>query len=149
MTTTNTPMTVRTPWHLWVVGIIAVLWNGFGGYDFTMSVTQGEAYFRSMGMTDAQIAYYDAMPSWMYVPWVLGIWGAVAGSILLLLRSRYAFHAFALSMAGLIVSLIYAFGLSNGAEVMGSAIYMQFVILAGALFFLWYSWMMKKRGVLR
>lgn len=28
-TTTNTLVT-RTPWHLWVVGVIAVLWNGFG-----------------------------------------------------------------------------------------------------------------------
>ena len=32
----------KTPWHLWLVGVVSLLWNGFGGYDFIMSTTQGE-----------------------------------------------------------------------------------------------------------
>ena len=28
-------MTVKTPWHLWVVGVLALLWNGFGAYDLS------------------------------------------------------------------------------------------------------------------
>jgi hypothetical protein len=139
----------KVPWHFWLVCVVAVLWNGFGAYDFTMSVTQGEAYFRSMGMTDAQIDYYNAMPSWMYLPWIAGVWGAVAGTILLILRRRWAFHAFVVSLAGLIVSLIYAFFLSNGAQVMGEAMYMQAVILIGCVFFVWYARWATKRGLLR
>jgi hypothetical protein len=27
----------KTPWHLWVVGILSLLWNAFGGYDYTMT----------------------------------------------------------------------------------------------------------------
>ena len=27
-------MTRSTPWHLWVVGVVSLLWNGFGAYDF-------------------------------------------------------------------------------------------------------------------
>ncbi|WP_440136941.1 ABC transporter permease subunit, partial [Klebsiella pneumoniae] len=30
------------------------------------------------------IDYFNAMPMWMYGPWILGVWGAVLGSILLL-----------------------------------------------------------------
>ena len=34
-----TGMTVKTPWHLWVVGVVAVLFNGVGVFDYVMSKT--------------------------------------------------------------------------------------------------------------
>jgi hypothetical protein len=39
--------------------------------------------------------------------WALGVWGALAGSMLLLLRSRRAVTAFAASLVGLAVSTGY------------------------------------------
>lgn len=147
---TDTMMKAAVPWHLWVVGVISLLWNGYGAYDFVMSMTQGEAYWRASGMNDAMVAYYNAMPVWMYGPWVAGVWGAVAGSLLLLLRNRYAVHAFALSLLGALASLIY--GLMNPMPelppemaIMAS---MSYVILAVAAFLLWYAWTMGKKGVL-
>jgi hypothetical protein len=86
--TDTTSMTTRTPWHLWVVGVLSLLWNGFGAYDFIMTTTQGEAYMRASGFDQAMIDYFIAMPAWMYAPWTLGVWGGVAGSILLLMRLR-------------------------------------------------------------
>ena len=147
---TDTMMKSATPWHLWVVGVVSLLWNAFGGYDFVMSVTQGETYWRASGMTDAMIAYFNAMPTWMYVPWVLGVWGAVAGSILLLMRSRFAVHAFALSVLGAAGNLIY--GLMNPmpelpAE-MAMMAYMPWAIVLIAAFLAWYAWTMGKKGVL-
>lgn len=32
---------VATPWHLWVVGVVAVLWNAFGCWDYTMTHLKG------------------------------------------------------------------------------------------------------------
>ena len=140
----------RTPWHLWAVVVIGVLWNGFGAYDYVMSHTAGEPYFRSMGMTDAQIAYYNAMPAWMTGVWAIGVWGSVAGTILLALRSRWAFQVFVASLTGPVVSLIYTYGMTNGAEMGGqTGMIMNAVILAACLFFVWYSRLMAKRGVLR
>lgn len=141
----------KTPWHLWVVGVISLLWNGFGGYDFIMSMTQGEAYWRASGMTQPMIDYYNAMPEWMYGPWILGVWGAVAGSILLLLRNKLAVWAFALSLIGAVVSVAY--GQMNPmpelpAE-MAMMSYMPWVIVVIAAFLAWYSWTQKKAGVLR
>lgn len=144
-------MKAATPWHLWAVGVISLLWNAFGGYDFVMSVTQGETYWRASGMTDAMIAYYNAMPTWMYVPWVLGVWGAVAGSILLLLRSRYAVHAFGLSLIGAVVSLVYGLVIDKAPPPppeMAVMAYMPWVIVVIAAFLAWYAWTMGKKGVL-
>ncbi len=146
-----TDMTVKTPWHLWAVGVISLLWNAFGGYDFVMSVTQGETYWRASGMTDAMIAYYNAMPTWMYAPWVLGVWGAVAGSVLLLMRSRFALHAFGLSLVGAVVSLGYGFmdKAPPPPPEMAVMAYMPYVIALIAAFLAWYAWTMGKKGVLR
>jgi hypothetical protein len=149
---TDTRMTTATPWHLWVVGVLSLLWNGFGAYDFVMTTTQGEAYMRSAGFDQAMIDYYNAMPAWMYVPWTLGVWGAVIGSILLLIRNRLAVWAFALSLLGAVVSLVYGQlinpppALPAGLEMMS---YMPWVITAVAAFLAWYAWVMAKKGVLR
>lgn len=133
----------------WAIAVVSLLWNAFGGYDYTMSHLQGEAYFRQMGMNDAQIAFYDTYPAWMTAVWAIGVWGSVAGSILLLLRMRWAFHAFALSLAGLIVSLLYTYGSATGRETMGAGWPMSALILAVCLFLVWYSRRMTKAGVLR
>jgi len=139
-----------TPWHLWAAGVISLLWNAFGGYDFVMSVTQGETYWRASGMTDAMVAYYNAMPTWMYVPWVLGVWGAVAGSVLLLMRNKLAVPAFGLSLLGAVGSLAY--GLANPMPPLPEALammsYMPWVIVLIAAVLAAYAWTMGKKGVL-
>ena len=140
----------RTPWHLWAVGALGVLWNGFGGYDYLMSQIGGEAYLRDFGMTAPQIAYFMAMPAWMIAVWAIGVWGSVLGTVLLLFRSRWALHSFVVSLAGLLLSLVYTHLLSDGGQVMGmQGAVMNAVITAGCLFFVWYAWAMTQRGVLR
>lgn len=144
-------MTVRTPWHLWVVGVVSLLWNGFGAFDYINTNTRGEAYMREMGMTQPMIDYFNAMPVWMYVPWTVGVWGAVIGSILLLFRRKLAAPVFLLSLLGAAVSLVY--GLVNpmpaGPPEMAAMAYMPWIIVLIAAFLAWYAWAMKKKGVLR
>lgn len=152
MTSTSTAApAARTPWHLWVVGVISLLWNAFGAFDFIMTTTRGEAYMRASGFDQAMIDYYMAMPSWMYGPWVLGVWGAVAGSILLLMRHRLAVWAFALSLLGAVGSLMYGQVVSPPPLPPELAImsYMPWVIVAIAAFLAWYAWSMARKGVLR
>lgn len=141
----------KTPWHLWLVGMVSLLWNGFGAYDFIMTNTQGEAYMRASGMTQPMIDYFLAMPNWMYAPWTLGVWGAVAGSILLLLRMKWAVHAFALSLVGAVVSLV--FGLMNPMPglppEMAAMKFMPWIIAIIAAALLVYARAMAKKGGLR
>ena len=139
----------RTPWHLWLVGVVAVLWNGFGCYDYTMTQTQGDAYLQSMKMTQAQIDYFHAMPAWTHGAWAIGVWGGVLGGILLLLRRKWATPVFVLSFLGWLAGAIYAFGLSDGMEAMGDMWWMQVIIGAACVFFIWFAWTIGKKGVLR
>jgi hypothetical protein len=139
----------RTPAHLWVVAILAVLWNAFGGFDYLMTQTHNEKYLA--GFTDPQRVYLDSFPLWMEAAWAFGVWGGVAGSLLLLARSRYAVAAFAVSLAGLAVSTVYQNVLSSPpAEMTGGAMLaMNLVIWAVAIGLLVYAMRMRRKGVLR
>ena len=143
-------MWIKTPWHLWVVGVTAVLFNAIGAFDYVMSMTQGSTYMARAGMTPAQIAHYQALPVWMTAVWTIGVWGAMLGSVLILLRNKRAFQVFAVSLAAFLVSLIYTYVLTDGGEVMGRQMAIASAVITVLLvFFMWYSWLMTTRGVLR
>lgn len=137
-----------TPWWFWAVAAVSLLWNAYGGYDYTMSHLQGEAYYVKSGMTAAQIALMTAYPSWMHAVWAIGVWGSVAGSLLLLLRMRWALHAFLLSFLGAAGSLIHTVMTPGAAQTMGGLVF-PIVICVICLVFAWFAWAMTKRGVLR
>ena len=44
MTTMQGTSRAGAPWHFWVVAVVSLLWNSFGGYDYTMSHLSGEVY---------------------------------------------------------------------------------------------------------
>lgn len=140
-------LTRATPWHLWAVGVVALLWNGYGGYDYVMTQTNNAAYLAQF--TAEQRAYFDSFPLWMEAVWAIGVWGGVLGAVLLLLRSKWAFQAFLASLIAFAVSV--AFGqMSGGSAVMGmTGMVFSAVIFVLGLIFVMYSRMMTRKGVLR
>ncbi len=140
----------RAPWHLWLVGVIAVLFNSIGVFDFVMSRAQGARYMASAGMTAAQIAHYLDMPAWMTFVWAVGVLAAFLASLMLLLRSARALPIFVLSLVAFLVSLLYTYVLTDGGAIMGRSMAITSAVIAVLLvLFSWYSWMMATRHVLR
>lgn len=145
-----TERTIKTPWHLWLVGVVAVLFNSIGVYDFVMSMVQGPSYMASAGMTPAQIAHYQALPAWMTVDWAIGVFSALAGSVLILLRNKLAWPVLAVSLAAFLVSVAHTYLLTDGGKIMGQQMAITSAVIAGSLaFFTGYAWWMTRRGVLR
>jgi hypothetical protein len=136
-TTTETEAPRSTPWHFWVVAGVSLLWNGFGAFDYTMAHLQPDTY-----MTEAQRTMLAGYPSWMHGVWAIGVWGSALGAVLLLLRSKWAFHAFAVSILGALGNLAYS--ATHGQDPIFPA-----VIVAICAVFIWYAQTMTKRGVLR
>ena len=104
--------TAKTPWHLWVIGLVSLLWHAGGAYDYSMTQTRNMDYLamaaENAGVPlDMIVDYYTTFPAWADAMWAFGVWGAVAGSILLLIRNRFAFHAFVLSIIGLVGTTFY------------------------------------------
>ena len=141
-------VSAKAPWHLWVVGIVSLLWNLFGAVDFTMTNTRNAAYLAQFPPEMMQII--DAFPIWAVIAWGCGVWGALIGSFALLLRSRGAVIAFAISLAGLAVSQYYQATVDMPASMETANMKaMTGAIWAGAIFLLWYAWRQRKTGVLR
>jgi len=144
----------RTPVHLWIVGVLALLWNGIGCYDYLMTRMRNTDYFESMMPgTDpnAILAYIDSFPVWAQAGWAFGVWGGLVGALLLLIRSRYAVWSFLLSLIGAILGLGYQIANPGGPAGMheGAGAVMPYIIIAIAAFLAWYSWNAQKKGVLR
>ena len=110
----------RTPAHVWIVGVLATLWNAFGAFDYVMTQTNNEAYLSQFSAEER--AFFDSFPGWMEAFWALGVWGALIGSLLLLVRSRYAVHAFGLSLIGMIVGLAYQYLAADPPESLKSGV---------------------------
>lgn len=139
--------TKKVPWHLWVVGVIALLWNAYGGYDYVMTQTKNAAYLAQF--TAEQRAYFSSFPLWMEAVWAIGVWGGVLGAVLLLLRSKWAFQAFLASLIAFAVSVVFG-QMSGGSAVMGATgMVFSAVIFVLGLTFVMYSRMMVRKGLLR
>lgn len=148
--TATAPGTSSTPKHLWIVGIVALLWNSFGAFDYLMTHLNVESYMSSF--TDEQRAYYDNFPAWAVAFWALGVWGAFFGSVALLLRSRWAVTLFAVSLLGLVGSALYTYVLSDGLAMMSDSTgiwIMTLVIWIVAIGLYFYARAQKAQGVLR
>ena len=143
----NVETSARTPVHLWIVGILALLWNMMGAFDYL--ATQLQLDFYMSNFSEEQLTYFYSFPAWAISGWAIAVWSALAGSIGLLLRKKWSLYAFVVSLVGMIVSSIYTLGMSNGLEIMGSsAIYMTVVIWIISIFLVSYACMHGKNGVL-
>lgn len=141
---------MKTPWHLWLIGGLSALWNLGGVVDYLMAQLAVESYMGAM--TPEQRAYFEGFPTWAVVFWALGVWGALAGSVLLLLRSRFAALAFAVSLIGLLVNTMHLFSAQGAAaiELMGRGALAFTALLILVALGLWlYARAMARRGVLR
>ena len=138
----------RAPKHLWVVGIVAVLWDVMGAFDYLMTQTKNESYMAQF--TPEQLEFFYGFPIWVEATWAVAVWCGVFGSILLLMRRAMALPVFIASLAGMVLTMIHNFGLSNGMEVMGDGAGLAFtgVIFVVAVLLVVYARAMKARGVL-
>src|SRR3954451_9984273 len=98
-------VSAQNPLHLWIVGLFPVLWNGYACYEYLMTNLKNEAFLAHVPAD--QLAYMNGLPAWLTAFWAVGVWGGLAGGILLLMRSRHAVLAFGLSLIGAVVGLGY------------------------------------------
>jgi hypothetical protein len=148
----NDVQTAKAPVHLWIVGVLSLVWNAWGCTDYLMTRSRNMDWL-SQGGADPQVmlAWIDSFPIYAQFGWGLGVWMGLIGSILLLMRHRWAVPAYALSLLGAIVGLGYQIIASPAPAPMNEGIFalLPFVIIivAAALYF--YAHRQKHAGVLR
>lgn len=134
----------KTPWHLWTVGILTLLWDGSGAYTILLAQAG-----RLPGISADEAAYYAAQPLWLVVVTDIALFGAIAAGLALLLRSRVAVWLFAISLAAIFVADVYdlAAGTSRALANTGAMIVTALIAVLAVLQLV-YALAMRKRGVL-
>ncbi len=107
-----TPSAARAPYWFTAAALAGIAWNIFGAVQFAGSVTATEASLIASGLTATQAAVMTSYPVWMTAAFAIGVFGGLAGSILLLLRRSVA-------SAVLLVSLVAYVALWIGDAVHG------------------------------
>ena len=137
----------KAPVHLWIVGIIAVLWNAMGAFDYT--ATQMKLDFYMANFTQEQLEFFYGFPAWVDASWAIAVWSSLLGSILLFARKALAAWLFGLAILGMAITSVHNFVMTDGVAVMGEeAVTFSIVIWVIALFLYFYAVAMAKRRVL-
>lgn len=148
MTETDEHNQEATPRHLWVVGVLALLWSAVGAMDYVMTQTRNEAYMSAF--SPEQLEFFYGLPTWTVAAWAIAVWGGVLGAILLLMRRRYAVGVFIASLLAMFATSFQNFVLSNGLEVMGDPFALTFsaIIVVVSVALVFYARAMYRKGVL-
>lgn len=101
----------KSKWHIWVVGVLSLLWNAGGAFDY-LSMKFGSAAYQEM-LSPEQLAYFNSYPLWINIAWPVAVWGAVLGSLLILLRNQWAVAAFAVSLVAMLLNVLYGYALAD------------------------------------
>jgi hypothetical protein len=135
----------KTPWHLWTVGVLTLLWNGSGAYTIMMAQAGKLA-----NLSADEVAYYAAQPTWYVVLVDVAVTAPLLAGIALLLRTRFAVMLFAIGLAAVIFADIYELAAGTSRALLNTAtITVTSLILVIAILQFWYSRAMRSRGVLR
>ena len=136
-----------TPRHLWIVGIVALLWNLIGAMDYIMTETRNEAYMGQF--TPEQLEFFYGFPAWLVAFWAVAVWGGVLGAVLLLMRKKLAVSVLLISFLSMLVTAVHNYGFAGAADIIGGGgLFFSVVIFVVALGLFIYASKMAKKGVL-
>lgn len=123
---------VKPPVWFWIVSVIALFWNVMGVDQYL-----GQAYktdrWRS-ALTEAELEMVSNLPAWLTAVFAIAVFTAVLGSIGLLLRKKWTYFLFVISLIAVIVQMGYV--LVQGHF---DGIAMTIIIIAFAIFLVWFS----------
>jgi len=143
--TMNGTSPAKTPWHLWLIGVLSLLWNAAGAWTI-MSAQAGDP----MDMDAHEIAYYAGQSPWFVAIVDVALIAPILAAVALLLRSRWAVHLFGLSVAAIVVTAAY--DIAQGTALLLNDrgwLVLECVTFAIALAQLLYALAMRRRGLLR
>jgi len=138
------------PWHLWLVGILSILWNSIGCLDFTMVITRNADYLEGAGFTAEQMEFFYSYPTWARAIWGTAVYSAMLGGPLLLLKSKQAVLVYHIGLITYVVAMVRQYGFTDFRALFPEAHYviMSVVIFVLAVAQLYYALRMRDKGVL-
>ena len=136
-TSTNKPTAIY-----WVIGVIALLWNGLGVMAYLARAFMTDEMIAALP-EDQQKEFLVNYPAWVTAAFALAVFGGVLGAVFLLMRKKLAVTLFAISAIAAIAQHIYIF---MNVEV--NSYIMPVLVIVVCIILYWYSKKCSDDGIL-
>ena len=132
----------------WIIGIIALLWNVMGVYNYVIQAYQTEAY--TSILNEAQLALMKSMPSWNTALFAIAVFSGLIGTFILLMRKKLAVSLFLISFVTATINQLYWLFGTDAIEVFSDSMpyLMPIIVIVFCAFLVWYSKGQKAKGVI-
>lgn len=122
----------------WIISGVALLWNAMGVNQYLQQAYMTDA-FKAM-YTVEQLEMISSSPSWVIAVFAIAVFGGLLGSLALLLRKKIAIVLFIVSLIGIIAQMYHNLFVIDSVAIYGpGAAIMPIMVIAFALFLLWFS----------
>ena len=129
----------------WITAVFALVWNLIGVAMWYLQISMSPE--RLAALPDAQRAVHEGTPGWINIAFAVAVFAGVLGGVGLLAKKRWAVTLFLLSLIALLVQMIGAYVVTPAWSAYGPVgLVMPAVLLAIALFLLWYANKAQARG---
>ncbi|MCH3882149.1 MULTISPECIES: hypothetical protein [Tenacibaculum] len=117
----------------WVIGIIALLWNGLGVIAYLTKAFITEEMIATLPK-EQQAEFLVEQPAWVTAAFAIAVFGGLLASILLLMKKKLAYTLFLVSAFAAIAQHAYLF---TNVEI--TSIIMPAMVIVVCVFLVWYS----------
>ncbi len=141
----NDAIVARPPVWFWILAALGLLWELFGVATYLMHV--GVLAAGDSGMSEAERALSDSMPTWATAAYAVAVFAGALGALGLLLRKASSRPLLILSLIALLVQFGWWLLLSGAMAVIGpSAATMPVIIVLVGGLLVWLAGIGVRRG---
>lgn len=137
--------TPKAPWHLPLIGGIAVLWSLLGVFDLMAMVSRFAPYMNQMPELTREFIY--ELPLWVLAMRGVAVFASLIGAVLLVRKRFGAVRTLALSTAATIIATAASF--SGGAPDDSTIHVVSVFTVVVSVLLLYYAQTWAKNGVLK
>ena len=128
----NFSSTNNPPVYFWVASFIALVWNAVGAYSYIMLAVSNSEQLSQITGTDQNV---DAiLPAWYISAFAIAVFAGLLGSIFLLIRKRWAYFIFFVSLLATGIQQFYVL-----TEINPRDIFLSLSAIVISVFLVWFS----------
>lgn len=124
----------------WIIGVLLLIWGAIGASMYVLEMTMSDAdYIKTFGDEANEIR--PLIPAWSIAGYAVGVWFGLLGSLLLLLRKRFAVPAYIISFLGALIGWGWYVITPKASAMMSTngGWYMMALVIFLCLFSIWWS----------
>ena len=128
----NFSSTNNPPVYFWAASFIALVWNAVGAYSYIMLAVSNSEQLSQITGTDQNV---DAiLPAWYISAFAIAVFAGLLGSIFLLIRKRWAYFIFFVSLLATGIQQFYVL-----TEINPRDIFLSLSAIVISVFLVWFS----------